>query len=187
MIFIFQVLLIIAYIFQYSYWNLLIFKDNLYAIKLSLGIILELLPFSVTGITLRYLDIITKLIKIKGLTIFYIGAIIFLILKFEVFTRIEGFYYAGILLNIGGTCTFILFSLFTFQNKKLIFLLKIITKFTGGIYYIHLICYFLLKKKFFFIKNMTFHGSIFIYIISYIICYYGNKLTYKTKLKFLFN
>ena len=144
MIFIFQVLLIAAYIFQYSYWNLLIFKDNSHAIKLSLGIIVELLPFAVVGITLRYLDIITKLIKVKGLTSFYIGVIIFLILKFEIFVRIEGFYYAGILLNIGGTFIFILFSLFSFQNKKLIFLLKIIT---NHIYIYYNLNFFLIYNK----------------------------------------
>ena len=79
------------------------------------------------GINLWYLDIIPKLIKIKGLTILNIGVIIFLILKFEVFVRIKGFYYADFLLNIGGTYIFIFFSLFSFKNKKLIFLLKIIT------------------------------------------------------------
>ena len=187
MILIFHLLLIIVYIFQYSYWNLFIFKEYSRVIKLSLGIIAELLPFAVMGITLRNLDINTKLIKLKRLTIFYIGVIIFLILKFEIFVRIRGFYYPGILLNIGGTCIFILFSLFSFQNKKLIFILKIITKFTGGIFYIHLTCFILLQKKIFFIKNMTFHGSIVIYIICYIICHLGNKLTYKTKFKFLFN
>jgi hypothetical protein len=117
-VFIFQILLIIAYIFQYSYWILLIFKDNSNVIILSLGIILELLPFAVVGINLWYLDIIPKLIKIKGLTIFYIGVIIFLILKFEVFVRIKGFYYADFLLNIGGTCIFIFFLFFLFKIRS---------------------------------------------------------------------
>jgi hypothetical protein len=187
MVIIFQLLLIVAYIFQYSFWNLFIFKEYSTIIKVSLGNIAELLPFAVVGLTLRCLDINTKLIKLKRLTIFYLGIIIFLILKFEIFVRIRGFLYPGILLNIGGTCIFIIFSLFSFQNKKLIFLLKFITKFTGGIFYIHPICLFLLQKKIFFIKNKTFQGSIVIYIICYIICYLGNKMTYKTKFKFLFN
>ena len=97
---------------------MLIFKDNSYAFKLSLGIILELSPFAVMGINFGYLYIITKLLKIKGLTIFYIGVILLVILKFEVFVRIDIFYYTDIMLNIGGTYTFILFSLFSFQNKK---------------------------------------------------------------------
>ena len=187
MVIIFQLLLIVAYIFQYSFWNLFIFKEYSTIIKFSLGNIAELLPFAVIGVTLKYLDINTKLIKLKRLTIFYLGIIIFLILKFEIFASIRGFYFPGILFNIGGTCIFILFSIFSFQNKKLIFLLKFITKFTGGIFYIHSICIISLQKKIFFIKNKTFQGSIVIYIICYIICYLGNKLTYKTKFKFLFN
>ena len=186
-IFIFQILLIISYIFQYSYWNLYFFSKYSNFILYSLGHILEFLPFAVVGITLRYLGIITKLKTVKGFAIFFSIAILFLILKFDIFTRITGFFYPGFLLNIGSICTFIIFSLFSFKNKKIIFLLKIITKFTGGIYYIHMIIVSFLIRKILFIKNKTFKGSIFIYIICYIICYLGNKLSNKTKFKFLFN
>ena len=186
-VFIFQLFLIAAYILQYSYWNFYFFSQFSTNIKYSLGEIIELLPFAVSGLTLSYLDIIAKIIKFKLLAIFFIIVIIFLILEFDIFVRIKGIYYPGILLNIGGLCTFILFSSFSIQNKKLIYLLKIITKFTGGIYYIHVICRDFLKKKIFSIANRTFRGSIIIYIISYIICYIGNKLSFETNLKFLFN
>ena len=83
-IFIFQILLIVAYIFQYSYWNLYIFLEYSSVIKFSLGLIFELLPFVVIGITLNHLDIIAKLKHFKCLAIFFIGVIIFLILKFEI-------------------------------------------------------------------------------------------------------
>jgi len=186
-IFIFQALLIIAYIFQYSYLNLYIFKEYPEYIKHSLGNIFELFPFAVMGIILHHLEIIKKLKQFKCLTIIYIVFIIIFILKYNVFVRIKGFFYPGVLLNLGGNCIFILFSLLSFQNKKLLFLLKITTKFTGGIYYIHNECFNLLKRKFLFIKNKTIYGSTAIYIISYIICFLGDKLTCKTKFKFLFN
>lgn len=186
-IFIFQILLIIAYIFQYSYLNLYTFKKYSNNIALSLGHIFEFLPFAVMGIILRHLDINAKIKQFKCLTIIYSGIILFLILKYDIFVRIKGYFYPGVLYNIGGNCIFILFSLLSFQNKKLIFLLKIITKYTGGIYYIHPICFRILKLKFLFIKNTTLHGSAAIYIISYITCYFGDKLSYKTKFKFLFN
>jgi len=128
-IYIFQMLLIVAYIFQYSYLNLYIFKGYSYNIKYSLGNIFELLPFAIMGITLHHLDIIKKLKQFKCLTIIYIGIIIFLILKYDIFVRIKGFFYPGVLLNIGGNCIFILFSLLSFQNKKLLFLLSL--------YYLH--------------------------------------------------
>ena len=167
-IFIFQVLLIVAYIFQYSYLNLYIFKRNSYNIKYSLGLIFEFLPCVVMGVILRHLDISVKLKQFKSLTIIYIGIILFVSLKFDIFANIKGYFYPGVLYNIGGNCIFILFSLLSFQNKVLIFLLKIITKFTGGIYYIHLLCFDILKRKFFFIKHTTFRGSITIYLICFI-------------------
>jgi len=134
---IFQMLLIISYIFQYSYLNLNIFEEYSNTIKISLGHISEFLPFAVMGVALRHLDIITKLKEFKFKTIIYIAIIFILILKFDIFVGIKGYFYPGIIYNIGGNCIFILFSLFSFQNKKLISLLKLITKFTGGIYYIH--------------------------------------------------
>jgi len=186
-IFLFQILLIVAYILQYSYWNLYIFNKYNSDIQISIGHIFELLPFAVMGLTLRYLDIIAKLKKYKELANFYCTIIIFLILKFNIFVRIKGYWFPGIFLNIGAICIFIIFSLFHFQNIKITFLLKLITKFTGGIYYIHMIYFHFLKRKILFIKNMTFHGSIVIYVISYITCYLGNKFSYKTKYKLLFN
>lgn len=186
-VFIFQILLIVAYIIQYSYLNLYIFSKYNRVIQISIGHISELLPFAVVGLTLNYLDIIVKLKKIKGTTIFYCITIIFLILKFNIFFRIKGFWFPGILLNTGAICIYIIFSLFSFQNIKIIFLLKLITKYTGGIYYIHMIYFLFLEKKIFFIKSLTFPVSIVIYIISYITCYLGNKFSYKTKFKLLFN
>jgi fucose 4-O-acetylase-like acetyltransferase len=186
LIFILQILLIVAYIFQYKYLNLII-KQKYPKYFVSIGIIFELLLFSVVGITIRYFDINTKLHKFKGLTIFFIGAIIYFILEFDIFVSIEGILYPGIMLSIGGTCIFILFSLFSFQNRGIISFLKIITKFTGGIYYIHMICFNFLRLKFKFIKKMTLHGSVVIYIVSYIICFFGNKLSFNNKMKLLFN
>ena len=187
-IFIFQILLIVAYIFQYSNLNVFIFTKYISAIRYPLGTLSELLPFAVTGVNLCYLDIAQKLKKFKKLVIFFIGVILFLIIEFDIFVKIRGFIYPGIFLNVGGVCIFILFSLLSLPNRKLIIsLLKIITKFTGGIYYIHLIYFYFLIEKFIFIKKKEFHGSTLIYVLSYITCYLGNKLLYKTKLKYLFN
>ena len=187
-IFVLQIFLIVAYIFQYSYLNLFIFSKFFTVIKCSIGTIFELLPFAVVGVTLYYLDIILILKKFKLIAIFFNGIIIFLIFKFDIFISIKGFLYPGILHNVGGISIFILFSLFSFQNRKLKFLLvKNITKFTGGIYYIHKILFFFLSKIFIFIRKKTFYGSIVIYIMSYNICYLGNKLSFKTKLNLLFN
>ena len=155
-IIIFQIFLIIAYFFQYSYWNEYIFKKYELVVRIPLGSFLELLPFAVAGATLHYLDIIIKLKKNNKISIFLFLAIIFLILKFDIFVKIKGFFFPGIFLNIGGICIFMLFSLFSFRNKKLVSFLKIITKFTGGVYYVHKACYFVLKKELFFVKYLLF-------------------------------
>jgi hypothetical protein len=131
-IIIFQTLLIVSYFLQYSIWNKYIFKKYSLVIRIPLGSFLELLPFAVSGITLHYLEVITKLKKNRKLSIFFIESIIFLILKYDVFVKIKGYFFPGIFLNIGGICLFILFSVFSFRNKKLVVLLKIISKFTGG-------------------------------------------------------
>jgi hypothetical protein len=55
--------------------------------------IFELLSFEVTGATLCYLGIVSKLKKYKVLVIFFIGVIIFLILQFDIFVEIKGFIY----------------------------------------------------------------------------------------------
>ena len=83
-IFIFQILLIIAYILQYSYWNLYFFNKYNNFVRYSLGHIAEFIPLAITGHNLGYLDIITKSKKLRGLSIFFCIAIIFLILKFEI-------------------------------------------------------------------------------------------------------
>lgn len=155
-----QILLIVAYIFQYSNLNFYIFVDYTNIVKFSLGHISEILPFVVMGVILRHLDIITKLKNYKRLTIIYSGIIFYLILKFDILAETKGFFYPGVIYNVGGNCIFIVFSLFSIQKKKLISLLKVITKFTGGIYYLHMTCYDLLKHKILFIKNTVFNGVI---------------------------
>jgi hypothetical protein len=91
-VFISQILLIIAYIFQYSYLNIYIFNKYSKDIKVPLGNFFELLPFAVMGVILRHLDINSLLRQFKGLSIIYIGIILFLILKFDIFVRIAGFF-----------------------------------------------------------------------------------------------
>lgn len=64
-IWIFQMLLIVAYIFQYNYLNVYIFEEYSNIVKFSLGHISEILPFVVMGVTLRHLDITTNLKNLK--------------------------------------------------------------------------------------------------------------------------
>ena len=71
------------------------------------------------------------------------------------------------------------FSIFSF--------IKQISSYTGGIYYIHLFVYSLLKKYISFIFNS---GNMFMFMILYFLCYFicfiGSKLCKNNKLKYLF-
>jgi hypothetical protein len=107
-----------------------------------------------------------KLNKYKVLAKFSIEIIIFFILEFNIFARIEGIVYLGIMLNIEGICIFVLFSVFSFQNRRLIILLKIIIKIAGGIKYIHMICFNILNEEKYFTTNLTLQCSIIINIFS---------------------
>ena len=82
---------------------------------------------------------------------------------------------------------FIIFGCIPFHktNNYIIILLTKITSFTGGIYYIHLEIWQLLDG-FPFIKKYFLLRYISIYLLSYIICNIGYKLSNKSKLKYLF-
>lgn len=95
------------------------------------------------------------------------------------------FLYPGIILNIGGIFLFIIFGLipiYLTKNEIFINIMRKITKYTGGIYYLHWFVKILFIKK-----RTTFLGCITIYIFCYFICSIGNYIFGKTKFKFLFN
>ena len=63
-------------------------------------------------------------------------------------------------------------------------LLKYITRFTGGIYYIHNIFKDYFEKYILFFKQKTYFSSVFIYIISYSVCFVGTKVIKNRKIKY---
>ncbi len=189
-LFILQLLLIISYIFQYSGYNYkkyyLQFPE--YS-RISIGRLFEMIPFAVTGFNFGYYKvvIILKNYKIKAL-IFSI-VIYNVVRDYNIFTNVIGVHYSGINLNIQSICIFILFSLIPFDNIKSNALKKsinIITKYTAGIFYLHLSIHSYLKFCFNNFKNGTFTCLIINYIISYCICSIGMFFFGKTSFKYLF-
>ena len=67
--------------------------------------------------------------------------------------------------------------------RKMIFLLS---KFTPGIYYVHLPIKLYFSNIFNNIKNKELSGAIYIYVISYIICFFGKIICRNTKFIHLF-
>lgn len=180
---------IISYYLQYSSLNYNFFISYRMHISHSLGMIVEMMPIAVTGILLGSINSISKLIINKKKSLLYILLVLILILKVDIFNRPKGFDYPGITLNIGAILLFNCFGILLIDiklNQHLILFILNITNYTGGVYYLHTILRDILKQKLIIIKNRNYLGAIMIYLLCYLICFFGNILFGKTKLKYLF-
>ena len=94
--------------------------------------------------------------------------------------------YPNVISNIQISILFLIaFGSLSFNKiKALEVILKYITRNTGGIYYIHIIVmqYIII----YFNDKKTYFSAFIIYIISYMICFVGNKLFGKHEFKYLF-
>jgi surface polysaccharide O-acyltransferase-like enzyme len=158
--------LLLSYYLQYSGINHKYFNKYDDLNIRNIGSIVEMIPFNVTGMLLCHLNIVDKLRNKKFYVIGICIIIIYFLLQFGIFTNINGIRYPGIRLNVAGITLFILFYALPIEYIKNIYLVKFIlfiTNYTGGIYYLHSIFLYYLKKKIIFIKNKTFTGTIIIF------------------------
>ena len=132
--------------------------------------------------------IIRKLQNNKVKT-FVLSLLIFIFIdKYEIFYNLNGVAYPGIKINIHSIFLIFIFAMFHIDNisNKLINLIKILTSYTGGIYYMHWPLYIFLKNFISPIQKGTLSGCFIIYILGYIISFTGAKIFGKTRLKYLF-
>ena len=149
----------------------------------------EIIPFAITGFTLSSLKALNICEKFK-INSFLICLIIYNLLQdYEIFANLFGVAYSGIKLNVISICVIIIFSLFPLNNKpkNLIKILKYITNYSGGIFYLHQVIHFYFKYILLDIQRGTFIGVIMIYFISYCICVLGTSIFKTTKAKNLFS
>ena len=183
------IICIFCYFMQYSGKNYYFFlKYN--RLKMNIGEIVEMIPFAINGIICSENNIIDKCIRFREKTLIICIFIIYIIFYNELFIKPKGFLYPGIMLNFGAFLLFCFFGTFPFElikTKKIIFIIKLSTSFTGGIYYLHMVIFRYLKNQIKYIIKRSYKGCIFIYFLCYFICFIGNKLTIKSKLKSLFN
>ena len=149
------------------------------------------MPLAVVGLILGSKNLIYK-IKINT-SIFYFLMIfsIYILFKYDIFVYKPGLRYPNILLNIfASILLFIAFCSIPFEKIEKGNLFKIIskvTKYTGGIYYLHPRIRRILQKIFiYFYKRRTYSNSILIYITCYETCFFGEKIFINSKLKYLF-
>jgi fucose 4-O-acetylase-like acetyltransferase len=187
-------LAILAYISQYTGFNLKFFTTYfLNDYFLCLGRFAEGLPNAVTGFYIASKSFSTILKNNARITIINSLIILLFITKFDVFSNIETFRYGGVRLNIGAICIFFIFYLFPFNSIKNKFLINIIIKLTGntgGIYFIHNLIgrgYILSKiLPILAVQRKSLTECIIVFFISHTICVYGTKLFGKTIFRHLF-
>lgn len=74
-----------------------------------------------------------------------------------------------------------------FENKNIICILKQISSYTGGVYYLHPKASEVIGQYFISIRRRSFKGCINLYLICYFICFIGSNIFRKSKIRFLFN
>ena len=108
-------------------------------IKTSLGTLIELFSLCTIGCVFSSFNLLSKLKNISLFIQLILFFVIYLLFKFDLFIAYKGHMYPNILLNLTSS-TFLLLSFgsLNFENSKLIAnIVLFISKFTGGIYYIH--------------------------------------------------
>ena len=190
-LFVIQHIYIVSYILKYSNINFNFFTQFNVIIQFSVGQIFEVMPMSVSGSIFAYSNILS-IIKKKNYNkkVIYFSCItFFMIFKYDIFTNIIKIAFSGIIVDICSILLSTIFYLIPFNYIKSQGLKKIIsnlTKYSQGIYSLHLVIMAILEQKIKSIKNRVFPGGIYIYIFSYFISFIGEKLTRKTKLVYLF-
>jgi len=184
-----QLLVFFAYFLQYSGYNMKFYKKLSHEKKECLGRFAEVFPFTVTGFYLASINIF-YLLNFHKIKTFIFSALIFCFIEnYSVFSQIKGVSYFGIDKNIKAISIIFIFSLFPsdkIKNKKLIIFLRHISNYTGGIFFLHYTVYIYFKRFCKLIKNGSFLGCINIYLICYLLCLIGAKISRKSKFKYLF-
>lgn len=178
----------LAYFLQYSNYNYYLFRYYNFERKYIFGRLLEIIPYSISGFIIAYYKVINKLKKYRTKTMYLCFIIFYLVYKYNIFRKPKGFGYQSLDVHALSICLFIFFSIISnyFLSNYLIAIIKQMSKFTAGIYYLHIPLKHYFKYIFLQVRNRTIFGSLFIYIISYLICLIGTKMLMKNKLKNLF-
>ena len=183
-------LLNIAYFLQFSNINFILFSKYSYYIKYTFGRFIEILPYCITGYIMSSIKLIDILKKNILKSIYIIFSILYFTIKFNLFVKINGFRYQGISLYIISVSLFNIISIISRNNKSnnIIFIkmIKILSKHTSGIYYLHVPIKNYLQKYIIIIKNKTLFGSIIVYLLCFFISSIGTFLFKNTKLRHLF-
>ena len=190
-IFVLFIFTIFIYYFFYSnYANILIFNKYKkvpahHAIRPNL----EFFIFAFTGFYLSSIQFINKLYKYRILSsIVSIVSLIFYVKYYNAYFK-KIIFFKGVIRDILVTFFFIIFSMLPFDKIDNVYILNVlnkITRFTGGIYYIHVKLGDFCGLYFSIIRHRHFKGCFLLYTICYLACFIGTLIFRKTSLKYLF-
>ena len=189
-LFILQIILIFCYSAQYSgyYYNNVFMKYPEHK-RVTLSSFFEDIPFAVTGFTFGQYQIFDKLQKHKIKTFFLSLLVYNFFDDYNIFREISVVLYPGVKYNPRAICIVFIFSLFPsdkIKNENIGKFIRIITNYTGPVYYLHTSLRDYLSYYNNDIKNGTFRGLIITYFIIYVFSFFGTLIFAKTPLKDLF-
>lgn len=179
---------IVSYFLQYSNYNYNFFEKLIFEQKFTFGRLIEILPYSISGLIIAHFELMKNLKKNKIKTLYFCFVVFYFNYKFNFIIDPLGFYYQGLKIHIQSICIFISFSIISmnFLPDILIKGIKQMSVLTPGIYYLHFSLLNFFEIIFISVQKKTIFGSLFIYIMSYLICFIGNRFVKNTKLKHLF-
>lgn len=179
-----KILIVLLVIFIFSGYNDKFFNNFNHPVHHSIKPIASSLIYSLTGFFLGSINILEKLNKYR-LNVIIMCIPIFFCIRKKTILKLAFGNFRIIIIELVIISLFIFFALLPFdkiKNNFIVSLIKQITRYTGGIYYIHpeirnaIVKYFKKKLK----------GCIINYLICYFICFFGYKIFKNHKLKNLF-
>ena len=176
----------------YNYYKLHNYYMNSFPrspIQHSMEIMNETFIFAISGYTLGYFDILNLLKRLSKFSFIFFSPIFYIVRWHqEVFDYFPGF---NVIFNTLFISTiFIFFGTLPFdifKNSIINKILKILTRHTGGIYYIHTEAYDILINKYHLMYPRSTASNILVYVASYIFCDIGTRIFRRWRLRYLFN
>ena len=180
------IITITSFLYQYNGKNFSYFNKQIYSGIYAFGRIIEMFPYCVIGFFMSYSKIMKIFRNNRLIVIITCIYLLYFFCNYNIFINIYGCLYQGVQLFVVSICIFISFAMFPSEliNNKII--IRQITNFTAGIYYIHMKIFEYTKNYIIPIKNRTIEGCILIYLMCYLICFIGSLIFRKTKLRNLF-
>ena len=190
-IFIMIILYILIYIYNYLGYNEYIFSKFNHRVEHSIKSISSSLFYSISGFFLGSIKILNKFNKYKAsYRIFIIILLSILIYIIENSSKINKYFHYIFMINIISIFLFVIFGIFPFDkikiNNTIICFINYITKYTGGIYYLHSEVRDLLVTYYNSFKFRNLKECLIIYLICYYICFLGSILFRKSIFKYIF-